>query len=40
LIAQNQLLVNHKIVTGNYVKFLELKVRDQEGFWAFQNLKT
>ena len=36
---QKQLLVNHKIVTGNYVKFLELKVRDQEGFWTFQNLE-
>ena len=35
--AQNQLFVNHQIVTGNYVKFLAFKVTDQEGFWTLQN---
>ena len=35
--SQKRLFVNHQFVTGNYVKLLEFKVRDQEGFWTFQN---
>ena len=32
--VQNQLIVNHQIVTGNYVKDFEFNVTEEEGFWT------
>jgi len=32
--------VNHKIGIGNYVKFREFKVTDQEGFWNSVSIST